>query len=222
VEEPQLVEVLLVAVVAAVVVVSLVEGVVEAVEGVSSMMGLRLRWQVYKCSVVAADNIFSRSLYSTEVGSFMHSAEGEMVCRLTNAMVPYFNAGIYKENKAKIGKVEEVFGPITKIYFTIKPDTGVNASSFQAGDKVFIGTDKLLPLSRFTNEGKKGGGGGRGGGRGAPAGRGGFGRGAPGRGPPGRGGGRGGRGGASGFSRGGAPGRGGPGGFSRGGGRGRF
>lgn len=151
-----------------------------------------------------------------------------MVCRLTNTMVPYFNAGIYKENKAKIGKVEEVFGPITKIYFTIKPDTGVNASSFGVGDKVYIGTDKLLPLSRFTNEGKKGGGGGgRGGGRGAPAGRGGFGRGgAGGRGPPGRGGfaGRGGgRGGASGFSRGGGGGgRGGPGGFSRGGGRGRF
>lgn len=169
---------------------------------------------------------FCRFLF-TEAGSFMHSAEGELVCRLTNAMVPYFNAGIYMENKAKIGKVEEVFGPVTKIYFTIKPDTGVNAASFKSGDKVFIGTDKLLPLARFTNEGKKGGGGGRGGagggrggGRGAPAGRGFGGRGA-GRGPPGRG--FGGRGAAGGFSRGGgAPGRGGPGGFSRGGGRGRF
>lgn len=112
----------------------------------------------------------------------MHAAEGEMVCKLTNAMIPYFNAGIYLENKAKLGKVEEVFGPVTKVYFTIKVDTGVNATSFKLGDKVFIGTDKLLPLSRFTNEGKSGGGrggGGRGGGRGPP-GRGGFGRGAPG------------------------------------------
>jgi H/ACA ribonucleoprotein complex subunit 1 len=152
----------------------------------------------------------------------MHGAEGEMVCRLTNVMIPYFNAGIYKENKAKIGKVEEVFGPSNKIYFTIKPDTGVNATAFTVDDKVFIGTDKLLPLSRFTGGGGGGGGargGGRGGGRGAPGGRGGFGRGAPGgrgggRGPPGRG-----------FGRGpGAGGRGGPSrGFSRGGGgRGRF
>jgi hypothetical protein len=52
VEEPQLVEVLLVAVVAAVVAVFLVEGAVEAVEGVSSMMGLRLRLQVYSALVV--------------------------------------------------------------------------------------------------------------------------------------------------------------------------
>jgi H/ACA ribonucleoprotein complex subunit 1 len=129
----------------------------------------------------------------SEVGAFIHSAENEMLCRLTHAMIPYFNAGIYLENKAKIGKVEEVLGPVNKVHFTIKPDSGVNPSSFKADDKVYIGTDKLLPLSRFTNEGKKGGGGGRGG-----AGRGGGGRGGPsrgfggGRGPPGRGGGRGG------------------------------
>jgi rRNA processing protein Gar1 len=123
-----------------------------------------------------------------EVGSFLHDAEGEMVCRLTNAMIPYFNAGIYLHNKAKIGKVEEVFGPVNKVYFTIKPDSGVNAASFKAEDKVYIGTDKLLPLSRFTNESKGSGGrgagrggGGRGGGRGGftPGGRGGRG------GPPG-------------------------------------
>ena len=99
-----------------------------------------------------------------ELGIFLHSAEGEMVCRLTNPMIPYFNAGIYLDNKAKIGKVEEVFGPINKVYFTIKPDVGVNANSFKVDDKVYIGTEKLLPISRFTNEGiKKSGGGGRGG-----------------------------------------------------------
>ena len=142
----------------------------------------------------------------------MHSAENEMVCKLTNAMIPYFNAGIYLENKAKIGKVEEVFGPINKVYFTIKPDNGVNAKSFKADDKVYIGTDKLLPISRFLNEGKKPSGG-RGGGRGgAPGGRGG------GRGPPG-----GGRFAGRGFAGGRAPGRGPPAGrfggrgFSRGG-----
>ena len=109
-----------------------------------------------------------------EVGAFMHSAEGEIVCRLTHAMIPYFNAGIYLENKTKVGKVEEVLGPVNKVFFTIKPDAGVNANSFKKDDKFFIGTDKLLPLSRFTNEGKKSGGGsaGRGGGRGGGGGRG--------------------------------------------------
>jgi H/ACA ribonucleoprotein complex subunit 1 len=152
---------------------------------------------------------------TTEVGSFLHGVEGEMVCRLTHVMIPYFNAGIYLENKSKIGKVEEVFGPINKVYFTIKPDNGVNATSFKVEDKVYIGTDKLLPLARFTNESKpagRGAGGGRGAGRGAPGGRGG-----------GRGfaGGRGGAGGRSfGGSAGRGPGRGGASGFSRGGGRG--
>ena len=149
----------------------------------------------------------------------MHATEGEMVCRLTNAMIPYFNASVFLENKAKIGKVEEVLGPINKVYFTVKVDSGVNATSFKTDDKVHIGTDKLLPLSRFTQEQKRPAGGRGAGGRGA-GGRGG------GRGPPGRGGGRGppGRGGA-GFGRGGggrgAPaGRFGGAGFSRGGGRG--
>ena len=104
-----------------------------------------------------------------ELGVFLHGAEGEMVCRLTNAMIPYFNAGIYLLNKSKIGKVEEVFGPVNKVYFTVKPDACVNATSFKEDDKVFIGTDKLLPLSGFLNEGKSSGGG-RGGGRGVPRG----------------------------------------------------
>ena len=50
----------------------------------------------------------------------MHGCEGEIVCKLTNTMIPYFNAGIFLENKSKIGKVEEVFGPVNKVYFTIK------------------------------------------------------------------------------------------------------
>jgi H/ACA ribonucleoprotein complex subunit 1 len=94
------------------------------------------------------------------------------VCRLTHTMIPYFNAGIYLQNKSKVGRVEEVFGPINKVYFTIKPDMGVNPTSFRVEDKVYIGVDKLLPLTRFLNEGK---GSGRSGGR--VGGRGGAGRG---------------------------------------------
>ena len=81
-----------------------------------------------------------------------------MVIKLTNEMIPYFNAGIFLENKNKIGKVEEVLGPINQVYFTVKPDAGVSAKSFKANDKVYIGSDKLLPLSRFTGGGGGGGG----------------------------------------------------------------
>jgi H/ACA ribonucleoprotein complex subunit 1 len=103
-----------------------------------------------------------------EVGQVIHECESEMVCKLTQAdtKIPYFNANVYLENKKKIGKVDEIFGPITNVMFTVKPDTGIVASSFKAADAVYIGTDKLLPITRFT---QPGGGGGRGGGRGRGA-----------------------------------------------------
>ncbi|QKX63588.1 uncharacterized protein TRUGW13939_10759 [Talaromyces rugulosus] len=158
-----------------------------------------------------------------EMGSFMHACEGEMVCESINPKIPYFNAPIYLENKTPIGKVDEVLGPINQVYFTIKPQEGIVATSFKAGDKFFIGGDKLLPLEKFLPKPKAPPGakrpvGARGGGpRGGRGGfGGGFGRGAP------RGGARGGRGGPGGFRGGrggsfGAPrGRGGSGGFSRG------
>ena len=79
--------------------------------------------------------------------------------------MPYFNGFVYLENKTKIGKVDEIFGPTTDVMFSVKTDEGVVASSFKKKDVVYISPDKLLPMSRFTNE-KKGRSGGRGGGRG--------------------------------------------------------
>ncbi|KAL7476136.1 hypothetical protein ACHAWX_000074 [Stephanocyclus meneghinianus] len=117
-----------------------------------------------------------------EIGKVIHECESELVCKLIHpdSKIPYFNAGIYLENKKKIGKVDEIFGPINMAMFTIKMDPGIVAKSFEENDLVYIGTDKLLPLSRFTNPGGGGGGGGgRGGGgrgRGPPGGRGGGGQ----------------------------------------------
>ncbi|KAJ5349743.1 hypothetical protein N7541_007470 [Penicillium brevicompactum] len=136
-----------------------------------------------------------------ELGSVMHSCEGEMVCESVNPKIPYFNAPIYLENKTQIGKVDEILGPINQVYFTVKPQDGIVATSFKAGDKVYIGGDKLLPLEKFLPKPKappgapkpKRAGGARGGARGgAPRGRGGFGaprgRGGFGGAPRGRGG----------------------------------
>lgn len=167
------------------------------------------------------------------MGTFMHACEGELVCESINTKIPYFNAPIYLENKTAIGKVDEILGPLNQVYFTIKPQEGIQATSYKAGDKFFIAPDKLLPLEKFLPKPKPppgaarvkkprgaggaggfaGGFGGRGGGRGGGmrGGRGGAPRGRGG--PPGRGGSRGGFGGSS-FG----GGRGGAGGF---GGRGR-
>ncbi|KAF5376524.1 hypothetical protein D9757_008309 [Collybiopsis confluens] len=157
-----------------------------------------------------------------EMGSFVHAVEDEMLCSSSMPdKVPYFNAPIYLQNKSVIGKVDEILGPINEVYFSIKMSEGVVASSFQKGDKVFIGGDKLLPIERFLPKPKAPGGiTKRGRGRGAPRARGGGGsRGFTGRG--GRGGGGGG--GSRGFDRGrgGRGGRGGGSGRGGSGGRGR-
>jgi H/ACA ribonucleoprotein complex subunit 1 len=173
------------------------------------------------------------------LGTFMHASEGDMFCKSVNEKIPYFNAPVFLENKTQIGKVDEILGPINEVFFTVKCQEGVVASSFKANDKVFVGTDKLLPIDRFlpkpkgakvkkpSSAGGRGGasrggarggfGGSRGGSRGGFGGRGGA---------PSRGGSRGGFGGSSrggssfgGSSRGGS--RGGFSGGSRGGFRGR-
>ncbi|CUS10815.1 unnamed protein product [Tuber aestivum] len=86
---------------------------------------------------------------SRAMGSFIHSCEGEMVCQSINTKIPYFNAPIYLENKSQIGKVDEILGPLNQVFFTIKPQEGIVASSFKEGDKFYIGGDKLLPLERL-------------------------------------------------------------------------
>lgn len=48
-----------------------------------------------------------------------------------------------------IGKVDEILGPINQLYFTVKPQEGIVATSFKTGDKFYIGGDKLLPLEKY-------------------------------------------------------------------------
>jgi H/ACA ribonucleoprotein complex subunit 1 len=84
-----------------------------------------------------------------EMGLFLHACEGELVCKSVNTKIPYFNAPIYLENKNQIGKVDEILGPMNEVYFTVKLDKGIVATSFKPNDKVYIGEDRLLPLERF-------------------------------------------------------------------------
>jgi hypothetical protein len=59
--------------------------------------------------------LFSSCPQPAEVGYFTHTCEGELICRLTNENVPYFNAMIFLENKTKVGKLDEIFGAITDV-----------------------------------------------------------------------------------------------------------
>lgn len=155
----------------------------------------------------------------TLLGSFVHACEGDLVLSSKlDAQVPHFNAYVFLENHSPIGRIDEILGQVNQVSFSVKPSDGVVAASFKAGDKFFIGTDKLLPVERFLpkppqpkvkkpksarggNTGgpatggfaARGGRGGRGSARGgAPRGRGGFSRGGPSRGGFSRGGGFGG------------------------------
>jgi len=85
-----------------------------------------------------------------ELGVFMHTCEDELVCRSTHDKIPHFSAPIYLQNKNKIGRIDEILGPINEVYFTVKLEPGVKAASFEKEQKVYIGSDKLLPASRFT------------------------------------------------------------------------
>ncbi|CAI8013487.1 H/ACA ribonucleoprotein complex subunit 1 [Geodia barretti] len=87
--------------------------------------------------------------YVTEVGSFVHPCEEDLVCKGSIEKVPYFNAPIYLENKSQIGKVDEIFGPMNSYYFSVKLLPDMKATSFKSEQKFFIDPMKLLPLGRF-------------------------------------------------------------------------
>ncbi|RNF26564.1 snoRNP protein GAR1 [Trypanosoma conorhini] len=124
------------------------------------------------------------------IGTFMNAAEGDLVYKVTiPEVVPRFNAFVYTENKAKIGKIDEVMGSTTDVMFSVKPVPGVQAGSISEGDNIFVSPTQITPMRLFTDPPKPRGRGGRGGG--GRGGRGANGGGGGGRGGFGGGGGRG-------------------------------
>jgi len=70
----------------------------------------------------------------------------DRLTHLPSLLLPHFSS---LANKSPIGKVDEILGPINEVYFTIKMDPGMVATSFKPDDKVYISGDKLLPIERF-------------------------------------------------------------------------
>lgn len=146
-----------------------------------------------------------------EIGSILHPCEETVVAQITlKQKLPFPSANIFIGQDKKVGRVDEVLGPLDDVYLSVKLDNGVVPSAFEPGQKIFTTADKIMPSSRVTEpkgprgaakprvgartpQGRDGGSGGRGGfgGRGGGRGGGGGGRGGFG----GRGGGGGGRGG---------------------------
>lgn len=84
-----------------------------------------------------------------ELGEMMHACEDQMVCKCTNEKIPYFNGRVFLENKAQIGQVDEILGPINNFMFSVKMQDGMSAGSFKPSQKVYIDPQQLLPLDRF-------------------------------------------------------------------------
>ena len=59
-----------------------------------------------------------------------------LICYTSGNNIPLLMRTIYLQNKNRIGKVDDVFGQLNKSGIAIKPDEGVKAESFKAGDKV--------------------------------------------------------------------------------------
>jgi H/ACA ribonucleoprotein complex subunit 1 len=84
-----------------------------------------------------------------ELGEMLHACEDQMVCKCTSEKVPYFNGRIFLENKAQIGQVDEILGPINNFMFSVKMQEGMSASSFKPNQKVYIDPQQMLPMDRF-------------------------------------------------------------------------
>ena len=64
----------------------------------------------------------------------MHECEGDLVCTATIEKVPYFNAPIFLENKSQIGKVDEIFGPMTE--YVRKTEKGAITLKLKSRDSI--------------------------------------------------------------------------------------
>ncbi|KAK8750115.1 hypothetical protein OTU49_015243 [Cherax quadricarinatus] len=71
-----------------------------------------------------------------EYGYFTHTAQEDLVCKVTHKDVPYFNAPIFLENKEQIGKIDEIFGTPYDKFVSVKLSENVKASSFKENTKV--------------------------------------------------------------------------------------
>lgn len=86
-------------------------------------------------------------------GTYLHKCENAFVVKVTDpTRVPKFNRGIYLESKAKVGSVDEILGPTSAFYFSVKPAEGIKADGFKEGQVFYMNPEDLLPIDRWTKK----------------------------------------------------------------------
>ena len=82
----------------------------------------------------------------------MHSTQNNLVFKSLIRDVPMFNHFVYLSKNSSsnpIGKTDEIFGPVNKFMFTVKPSEGIN--KLGDGQKIYIDRNFVLNLDIFTN-----------------------------------------------------------------------
>eukprot|EP00703_Trepomonas_sp_PC1_P001737 JAP94869.1 Nucleolar GAR1-like protein [Trepomonas sp. PC1] len=78
------------------------------------------------------------------------SKQNYAICSCTdNKLVPKFNSFIYDKNEKQVGKIEEVFGPISKFFISFKSLDGYKLDSIQKDSMFGIRSGQLIPVERF-------------------------------------------------------------------------
>ena len=72
------------------------------------------------------------------LGNMSHTCQDDLVLKVTQADVPYFNAPIYLENKEQVGKIDEIFGNLRDYFVSVKLSDTVKAKSFKKDQTLFI------------------------------------------------------------------------------------
>lgn len=62
------------------------------------------------------DNKLDMRCLFAEAGEVLHEVEQQLLVKgVLQQQVPYFNGRVFLENKAEIGKVDEILGPINEM-----------------------------------------------------------------------------------------------------------
>ena len=83
------------------------------------------------------------------IATYSKTVEGLMCCNILEKKVPLLMRTIYMENKTAIGKVDDVFGPVSAPGIAIKPNEGVKGESFKEGDKVYADPFEIRDVTFF-------------------------------------------------------------------------
>lgn len=96
-----------------------------------------------------------------KIGEYAHAVEGTqlVVVKLTEAVIPYFSAGIFREGGEKAASVHEVFGKLaTGAYCSIKLEGAQAGAGLKAGSEFFADKFKCLSFERVGGAEKAGSG----------------------------------------------------------------